>query len=421
VTRALVLFEDRHCRNLRPLTAVQPVPALAFGASTLARRWMAYLDLPLLAIEGRPLAMAAWHEKPAPHPKAAGAAEVLAVNAAALPGLWIDRVLAARAPTCFVTGDHVAAAVLPMAAARAALGAGEGFGRALEHAPGTRHEVDAPFLRHPWDFVQANAEAIAQDLARGPFVMRGEVHRLAALEWRERIAIEEGATIEAFAVLDAREGPIRIGRGARVAAHTVVRGPCVVGENTELLGGSVARSTFGPQCRIAGEVEECLWQGYGNKRHHGFVGHSVIGEWVNLGALTTTSDLKNNYGSVRTWVDGREVDSGVSKVGSFIGAHVKTGIGTLLPTGASVGTGSNLFGGGRFVPKRVPAFTWWDGHHAVEHRLDAFLSTARIAMSRRGRALSVEDERALSALFEATAAERGPFVAGMAAARSATI
>jgi len=419
VTRALVLFEDRHCRNLRPLSAVLPVPALAFGAATLARRWMTSLDLPLLAIEGRPLAMACWHEKPAQHPKAAAAAEVLAINAAALPGSWIDRVRAARAPTCFVTGDRVAAAVLPMTAARAALG--NGFGRTLDDFQGTRDEIDAPFLRHPWDFVQGNAEAIAQDLARGPFAVRGEVHRMAALEARERIAIDEGAVIEAFAVLDAREGPIRIGRGARVAAHTVVRGPCVVGENTELLGGSIARSTFGPQCRIAGEVEECVWQGYGNKRHHGFVGHSVIGEWVNLGALTTTSDLKNNYGSVRTWVDGREVDSGISKVGSFIGAHVKTGIGTLLPTGASVGTGSNLFGGGRFVPKRVPAFTWWDGDLAVEHRLEAFLSTARIAMSRRGRALSVEDERALSALFEATAAERGPFVAGVAAARSATI
>jgi UDP-N-acetylglucosamine diphosphorylase/glucosamine-1-phosphate N-acetyltransferase len=421
VTRALVLFEDRHWRNLRPLTAVLPVPALAFGTSTLARRWMSRLDLPLLAIEGRPLAMACWHEKPAQHPKAATASEVLAVNAAALPGSWIDRVGAARAPTCFVTGDRVAAAVLPMAAARAALGGGEGFGRALDDISGTRDEVDAPFLRHPWDFVQANAEAIAQDLARGPFAVRGEVHKMASLEARERIAIDEGAVIEAFVVLDAREGPVRIGRGARVAAHTVVRGPCVVGENTELLGGSIARSTFGPQCRIAGEVEECVWQGYGNKRHHGFVGHSVIGEWVNLGALTTTSDLKNNYGSVRTWVDGREVDSGISKVGSFIGAHVKTGIGTLLLTGASVGTGSNLFGGGRFVPKRVPAFTWWDGRRAVEHRLEAFLATARIAMSRRGRALSVEDERALSAVFESTISERGTFIGAAPAARGATI
>src|SRR5206468_2886065 len=102
-----------------------------------------------------------------------------------------------------------------------------------------------------------------------------------------------------------------------------------------------------PGCRIAGEVEECIWQRWSNKRHHGFVGHSVIGEWVNLGALTTTSDLKNNYGPVRAWAGGAERDSGLTKLGAVIGAHVKTGIGTLLPTGASLGIGGNLFGGGR--------------------------------------------------------------------------
>jgi hypothetical protein len=136
------------------------------------------------------------------------------------------------------------------------------------------------------------------------------------------------------------------------------------------------------------------------------VGHSVIGEWVNLGALTTTSDLKNNYGVVRVWIEGHETETGLAKVGAFIGAHVKTGIGSLLPTGASIGTGSNLFGGGRFAPKQVPPFSWWDGEHRGEHRLEAFLATARHAMERRERPLGPADEQALRALFEATASER---------------
>jgi len=157
---------------------------------------------------------------------------------------------------------------------------------------------------------------------------------------------------------------------------------------------------------VAGEVEACLWQGHGNKRHHGFVGHSVFGEWVNLGALTTTSDLKNNYGPVRVWVDGLEVDTGSPKVGSFVGAHVKTGIGTLLPTGASVGTAANLFGGGRFAPKAVAPFAWWDGETLAEHDLERCVATARIAVSRRARTLSPAAEAALRALHGATAAER---------------
>jgi len=149
-----------------------------------------------------------------------------------------------------------------------------------------------------------------------------------------------------------------------------------------------------------------VWQGFANKRHHGFVGHSAIGEWVNLGALTTTSDLKNNYGSVRVWVDGREVDSRSAKVGAVIGAHAKTGIGTLLPTGAVVGVGANLFGGGAFAPKNVPAFGWWDGERMAEHRLAEFLATAKTAMSRRGRTPEPAEARLLERVFAATAKER---------------
>ena len=135
-------------------------------------------------------------------------------------------------------------------------------------------------------------------------------------------------------------------------------------------------------------------------------GHSVIGEWVNLGALTTTSDLKNNYGTVRVTVDGRQHDTGASKVGSLIGAHVKTGIGTLLPTGAVVGTGANLFGGGRFAPKSIPSFGWWDGDRMIEHRLEAFANTARIALSRRNETARAADDEAWAGLFEATRQER---------------
>jgi hypothetical protein len=157
---------------------------------------------------------------------------------------------------------------------------------------------------------------------------------------------------------------------------------------------------------VAGEVEASVWQGYANKRHHGFVGHSVIGEWANLGALTTTSDLKNNYGHVRVWIDGREQDTRSAKVGAFVGAHAKTGIGSLLPTGAAVGTGANLFGGGRFAPKHVPAFAWWDGERMLEHELERCVATARVAASRRGRTLDAGAEAALRALFAATARER---------------
>jgi len=407
MSRRLILYEDRHWRSLRPLTDLLPVPALAFGASDLARRWLARTGLPLAAVEARASALAGWSSPLARDPAASGASdEAIVVNAAALPGAWFDTAIAARAPALWLGDGRIAGARLPLGMLRGGLGRGEDFETVLLGLALPAQPVEAEFITWPWQLMALNADAIVADLAGMSAVVKGRVHRLACLEAPERISVEEQAVIGPYAVLDASGGPIRIGRGARVEAHTHVRGPCVVGEGTQLLGGAVGGTTFGPECRIAGEVEACIWQGFGNKRHHGFVGHSVIGEWVNLGALTTTSDLKNNYGPVRVWVDGHEVDSGSPKVGSFVGAHVKTGIGTLLPTGASVGTAANLFGGGRFAPKAVAPFAWWDGDSLAEHDLERCVATARIAVSRRQRTLSAAAETALRDLHGATAAER---------------
>ena len=420
-TRRLILHEDQHWRSLRPLTDLLPVPALAFGASDLARRWIAHARMPLFAIEARAEALACWSDAPVPNTSAIDPSDdAIVVNAAALPGPWFDKVLDSRTPVVFLSGGRVAAARVPLAMLRAGIGRGADFelvllGLALSALP-----ADVTFIDWPWDLVARNAAAIAEDLSGAPPVLEGQLHRYASLERAELIRIEQGAVVGAFAVLDATEGPIRVGRGARIEAHSHVKGPCVIGNGTQILGGSVSGSTFGPQCRIAGEVEASVWQGHANKRHHGFIGHSLVGEWVNLGALTTTSDLKNNYGNVRVKVDGQEVDSGSPKVGSLIGAHVKTGIGTLLPTGASIGTAANLFGGGRLVPRAVASFAWWDGEAFAVHDLERMLETARIAALRRDRTLTPSTEAAIRGLFDSTTGERRGFAAPAprAAARS---
>lgn len=407
MTRGLVLFEDHHWPELSPLTDLLPVPALAFGASDLTSRWRQAVDAPLLAIEARPGAMGVWREAPAASGSRPGAGdEVLVVNAAVLPGPWLALTAPVPAPARFECGGRLVAARLGAAKVVSGLGRGDGFGAFIAGLDLPRHAVDARVIERPWQLLAWNPETIASDLGRAPGGIRGEVDPRVAVYEPERVTVEPGARVDAYAVLDAREGPIHIGAGAIVRAHTHVVGPCAVGAGTHLLGGVVGRSTLGPGCRIAGEVDECVWQGWANKRHHGFVGHSLVGEWANLGALTTTSDLKNNYGTVRVHGPGGEVDSGLIKLGSLIGGGAKTGIGTLLPTGAVVGTGSHLFGGGRYAPKRLPAFSWWDGERAVEYQLDKFLATARVAMSRRGRDLTAADESALRGLFDATAGER---------------
>ena len=413
----LILYEDRHWRSLRPLTDLLPVPALAFGASDLARRWMAVAGAPLFGIEARSSALAGWHAAPVRDTSAVGSGDdALVINAAALPGPWFHEVAGSRTPALWLGEGRVAGARLPLSLLRGGIGRGEDFELVLLGLGLPARPVDAEFITWPWDLMARNGAAIRADLDTATPAVRGRLHRLACVEQPERVIIEEGATVGAFAVLDASDGPILVARGARIEAHTHLRGPCVVGEGTQLLGGSISGSTFGPQCRVAGEVEASVWQGYGNKRHHGFIGHSVVGEWVNLGALTTTSDLKNNYGNVKVWVDGQSVETGSNKVGAFIGAHAKTGIGTLLPTGASVGTAANLFGGGAFAPKHVPAFSWWDGAVFAEHELERCLATARVAGMRRERTLTPAVVEALRALHGATAAERRGFPAAGARA-----
>jgi len=409
VSASLVLYEGSGWRTLRPLSDALPVPGLAFGAGTLASRWHRSSRLPLLAIAGRPLAIGAWRDAPRPDAGAVELGEVVAVDATALPGPWFDRVRDDSTAALYRVAGAVIAARVSARVLGPALGGAVPLDEFLATLALPTREVEAERIVYPWDLIARNASAIAADLDALPASREGDVHPQAALLAPERIAILAGARIDPFACLDAREGPIAIGRGARVLAGTVVSGPCAVGAGTQLLGGFIGRSSLGPECRIAGEVEECVWQGYGNKRHHGFVGHSVFGEWVNLGALTTTSDLKNNYGSVRVRVDGREIDSGSPKVGSIVGAHVKTGIGTLLPTGAAIGVGSNLFAGGRFAPKDLPSFSWWDGERFEEHRLASFLETAKVAMSRRNRRLEPADETQLRQLFLETASERERF------------
>ncbi|MCA9728924.1 MAG: hypothetical protein KC729_14630, partial [Candidatus Eisenbacteria bacterium] len=210
-------------------------------------------------------------------------------------------------------------------------------------------------------------------------------------------------------VLDAREGPIVLGPVTQVFPHTWIRGPFYAAGDCQLLGGRVGGGTaLGPHCRIRGEVESTVFLGYDNKAHDGFVGHSYVGEWVNLGALTTTSDLKNNYGEVQLEMEGRKVPTGSKKVGSFIGDHAKTRIGCMLNTGTIVGLGANLFADDAVFGKWIPDFSWGGSARSGRYELERFLQTAEVVFGRRGVAWTPQMQGALRAVYAAAtaAAER---------------
>jgi UDP-N-acetylglucosamine diphosphorylase / glucose-1-phosphate thymidylyltransferase / UDP-N-acetylgalactosamine diphosphorylase / glucosamine-1-phosphate N-acetyltransferase / galactosamine-1-phosphate N-acetyltransferase len=194
------------------------------------------------------------------------------------------------------------------------------------------------------------------------------------------IAVHD-ASVEPGVVFDVRNGPVVLESGAEVRSGARLEGPLWIGSNAHVLGGPVRTSAIGPRVNARGELSHCVFLGYGNKAHDGFVGHSVIGRWANLGAGTITSNLKNTYGRVRLEVAGTPLETGLQFLGSLVGDHAKTAIGTLLSTGTVIGTGANVFEAVR-PPKYVPPFAW-GGNGATRMTKEGFLKIAGRVFPRR--------------------------------------
>ena len=253
-----------------------------------------------------------------------------------------------------------------------------------------------------WSLVEDNAQILRDDAADfgGAQLEPGDRSVVLGGPVRSRGAVR----VDPFVVLDAREGPILLDGDVQIGGHALLKGPVYLGPGCRILGGSVGEgSSIGPGCKVRGEVAASVFQGYANKAHDGYVGHSVVGEWVNLGAGTTTSDLKNTYGTVRvSGPDGR-VETGLLKLGALLGDHVRTGIGTLLTTGTRLGTATHFFGGRAVSPAWLPAFTWFDGLRSEPVRLEDFLRSAGVAMARRGQRLEPGEEAILRSLSACSA------------------
>ena len=262
-------------------------------------------------------------------------------------------------------------------------------------------ELPGRILETPWELMSDNGEQIRTDVSglfpESRFTLTDGVYS----SGREKISLGPEIHLEEGVYLDATQGPIRLEEGVHISAFTRVAGPVFIGRGTQVLGGVIGNVSIGPTCRVRGEVQSSVVLGYSNKAHDGYLGHSYVGRWVNLGALTTNSDLKNNYGTVRVTVENDPVDTGRIKVGCFLGDHVKTGIGTLLPTGCVVGAGSNLFGGG-MSPVSVPPFSWGGREGLVEYDIERLLENAERAMSRRGVTLTAGGKAVLAEAWRRT-------------------
>lgn len=270
-------------------------------------------------------------------------------------------------------------------------------------------ELDGFVLEHVWELVARTPGQLREDLEAGistprvPMPSSGTGERRAGaggsgpaippsasslppgahLLGDGVFTLGPGAAVEPGVLLDTGPGPIVLGEGVRVYGPARLEGPLYVGPGSTILGGRVCASYVGRACRIRGDIEKSVLLGYDNKAHGGFLGRSYLGRWVNLGAMTTNSDLRNDYRDVKVRTGEGAVPSGLTKLGCLVGDHVKTGIGTLLNTGAVIGAGCNLFGAA--VPtSHLPPFRWGATPEAPLFELHRFLDTTERVMSRRG-------------------------------------
>lgn len=201
-------------------------------------------------------------------------------------------------------------------------------------------------------------------------------------------------------VINEENGPVVIDDTATVEPFTVLNGPLFLGKNTLVKSHSkIANSIINHHCKISGEIHSSIFQPYSNKAHDGFLGHSFVGSWVNLGAGTTTSNLKNNYSNVSVKWNGELIDTGYIFFGSIIGDHVKTAIGTNLNTGTVIGMGSNVVSQS-FPPRYIPPFSLYYKGKITKISFDDFCDTTEKAMSRRGKSLSGTEKDILHNIYK---------------------
>jgi UDP-N-acetylglucosamine diphosphorylase/glucosamine-1-phosphate N-acetyltransferase len=271
-------------------------------------------------------------------------------------------------------------------------------------------EVGGDWIDRPWDLIALNAAHLEADFMSSGSVGVSNQHlaKLALVGPVDRLAIHQTARIDPYTVFDTTNGPIILGSHVWVQPFTRIEGPCFIGADSQLFRANIRGNvTIGPNCRIGGEVEASIVHGYSNKYHEGFLGHAYIGEWVNLGAITSNSDLRNDYGEVFVPLQGDPVPTGQAKVGCFIGDHTRTGMGSMLNTGTVAGVMCNILPAGILLPKHIPSFTSVSyGRVAPGFPLDQLFATARTVMSRRGKTFSEADEQLYTTLYEHTRLER---------------
>ena len=389
-----ILFDDKHREALLPFTYTRPIADIRVGILTIREKWEKLLGSTTSTLTEDYLSKK--------FPLVKGEKNIL-INGSILPTAeLIKQIKALKKGETLAKDGYIIAAWIDKDDIE------------LMDYPHTSNNVNTNLsyvaIINTWDIFDLNGDAIISDfkmltanrksqpISKTNFVIGNP----------DLIFLEEGAKVE-FAYLNTSDGPIYIGKNAEIMEGAKIRGPFALGEHSvvkmdaKIYGGT----TVGPHCKVGGELNTVVFFSFSNKAHDGFMGHSVVGEWCNIGADTNTSNLKNTYENIKLWSyqEGSFVNTGQQFCGLMLGDHSKCGINTMFNTGTVVGVSSNIYGSG-YQRNFIPSFSWGGTKGFQTYKLEKAYKVAEAMMSRRGIKFDQIEKDIMTHIFENTANKR---------------
>lgn len=407
----ILIYEDSRAELLSPISLLRPVFELVCGRDCLRRRLHRWFPDADFGAWIRPWLVDAYCEE---QPSLAvnqfnwrGDGKVLVVNGRWLPERRLTALDFVTHQAGFVDGQP--AWILIPGDELAEFLQGDLATSLGQYAHSQRSlPTNGCWIQHPWDLISQNSAQLIRDFVDEGVSQSRRLEHVQVLGDPADVYISAQTEIDPYVVIDARSGPVSIDRDAKIQSFTRIEGPCHIGRGSQVFRGLIRKgTTIGEHCRVGGEVEESIMHSYVNKYHEGFLGHSYVCPWVNIGAMSCTSDLKNDYSTVSVPLQGHMIDTGMNKLGSFIGDHAKTAMDSMFNSGSSIGICTMVLPGGRLLPRHIPSFSSVTyGELSCDWSLEAAIDTARSMMTRRGQTLTLNAERLLRIVHQRTDQER---------------
>lgn len=393
----ICFFEDNLLSKFHPLTLSRPIFDLRTGILTLGRKW--HLQLQSQAAEPQGILRSQLKGNFAETVPKTG--PVLWINPRFLPTPPLAKqVSELKINEALLNKDQLVAGLVTKDTHN--LWADSGYN--LQELNVIQFDPEPKtVLENIWDLFLLNGSEIKADISRIGSAETVDPAKYPGVHFvnSKQVFAGKGVVIEPGAVIVAEKGPVYLGENCTIMANSVVRGPSAICEESVVKAGSkiYEETTIGPVCKVAGEISNSVFHSYCNKAHDGFVGNSLFGQWCNLGADTNTSNLKNNYSTIRLtdWESGEEYETGQQFIGTIMGDHSKTGINAMLNTGTVCGVSCNIFASG-YPPKFIPSFRWVSDNDMIPYQFDKALETMRRMMARRGKELTPEYEKMMRAI-----------------------